>query len=230
MMRNVILVLIFIWLPYIMAYSQPVIGFWGVDSVTVGGRNVTPVAKWFIYDSDHTYRGGNGWSQNDVGTWTYDEHKSEFMPTSKLGAPDEFGAFHVKVFGSRMVWERDEDGMQVVVTLTRIQEMPMSPTDMIPGKWDLVSATQGQFDVTEKYDPNDHHRIDVRRGQTYTLIRPDSSESFGYWHMDAHEPEFHLIDFDRNVDFEVYTVSFEQDQLVMRPKKNTNLTLVYGRF
>jgi hypothetical protein len=128
-----------------------------------------------------------------------------------------------------MVWERDEDGMQVVVTLSRIEEMPMSPADMIPGQWDLVRATQGHIDVTEKYDPSDHHRIDVRRGQTYRLMRSDSSESFGYWHMDAHDPEFHLIDFDRNVDYQVYTVSFSQGHLVMRPTRDTNLTLVYRR-
>ena len=221
--------LTFILLPAVAAYSQPILGFWGVDSVTVGGRNVTPVAKWFVYESNHTYRAGNGWSQNDVGTWTYDEKTSAFMPTSNQGAPDEFGAFHVRVSGSRMVWERDEDGMQVVVTLSRIEEMPMSPADMIPGQWDLVRATQGHIDVTEKYDPSDHHRIDVRRGQTYRLMRSDSSESFGYWHMDAHDPEFHLIDFDRNVDYQVYTVSFSQGHLVMRPTRDTNLTLVYRR-
>ena len=128
-----------------------------------------------------------------------------------------------------MVWERDEDGLTVIVTLSRIEEMPMSPADRIPGQWDLVSATRGTSDVTEEYDPYDRHRIDVRRGQTYKLVHSDSTESFGYWRMDSHSPEFHLIDFNRNVDFQVYAVSLTPNRLTMKSKTDTDMTFVYRR-
>lgn len=215
--------------PVIHAGAQPVVGFWGVESVTVGERIVTPVAKWFVFEADHTYRSGNGWTQNDVGTWTYDKESNHLKPITKLGDADEYGAFRVRVSGANMIWEREEDGMPVVVTLSSIDEMPMSPGDKIQGNWDLVLATRGGVDVTKECDVECIHRIDVRRGKTYRFVSADSTESFGYWHMDAHAPEFHLIDFDRNVDFRVFTVSFENDRLEMRPKKGGDLILVYRR-
>lgn len=209
--------------------AQTVEGFWSVNNVTVGTQNVTPVAKWFVYEKDQTYRAGNGWTQNDIGTWTYDKKKEEFLPTSKIGAPDEYGAFKVRFTKNKMFWEREEDGMPVVVSLSRIREMPMAPADRIPGHWNLQTIKKDTSDLTEKYDPDDVQFLDIRRGQTYKMTNPDRSESLGFWHMDAHSPEFHLIDFNREVDFKVFTVSFKENLLIMRSKKEDGLIYIYKR-
>src|SRR5690606_30317287 len=111
--------------------AQQMIGFWVVDKVMVGDQDLTPVAKWFKYHKDHTYQSGNGWTQNDIGTWAYDKSKKEFMAQTSMGIKDEYDVFKVRFSENKMFWEREEDGMKVVVSLSRIKEMPMSTKDSI---------------------------------------------------------------------------------------------------
>lgn len=199
--------------------AQSIIGFWTVDEVKVGDKNLTPVAKWFRYHKDKTYEAGNGWTQNDIGTWEYDEAKKEFLPESRNGK-DEYGPFKVKLSDEKMTWERMEDGMMVVVSLSRISEMPMSPKDSIAGNWELISVVNGGKDITSTYDSEKKETIFISWAETYRKTNPDGSHSSGYWHMDAHKPEFHFIDFNREVDFQVFVVSFKEDLLMMQEKED----------
>ena len=210
-----------------LSQAQSLVGLWGVDQVTVGGEIMTPVAKWFLYEKDNTYRGGNGWLQNDQGTWTYDKSTKEFTPATSIGMKDEYGPFVVRFEGEKMYWEREEEGMRVVVTLSKLNEMPMSPKDRMQGMWRLVSASQNGEDITSTYDPNGKNSIFIRWTQTYRLNNADGSRSSGYWHMDPHAPEFHLIDYNREKPVEVYSVSFEGDQLTLSKKDDSGLVLVY---
>ncbi|MFC4874597.1 hypothetical protein [Negadavirga shengliensis] len=210
------------------ANAQSVVGFWTVDQVKVGDKNLTPVAKWFKYHIDHTYQAGNGWTQNDIGTWEYDKEKNEFLPESKNGK-DEYGPFKVSFSGEKMTWERMEDGMHVTVSLSEITEMPMSPKDSIAGSWELISVIKNDEDITTSYDPENKETILIRWTETYRKTNPDGSQSFGFWHMDAHDPEFHLIDFNREVDFQVFIISFKDNLVVMKSKKDKDMTLTYKR-
>ncbi len=210
--------------------AQSVVGFWRVNSVQVGDQNLTPVAKWFFYTNDQTYRAGNGWTQNDIGTWEYDKVQKEFTPKSSINPNDEgYGAFKVHFSGDDMTWEREEDGALVVVNLSRITAMPMAPKDSISGAWQLIRVEQAGQDITDSYDPENTELLLIRNMQTYRKTNPDGSQAFGYWHMDAHHPELHLIDFDRAVDVQVFVVSFQGDVLHMRPKNNQETLYSYRK-
>lgn len=228
MKTRLIIILGILFTVALSAKTQSIVGFWTVDQVKVGARNLTPVAKWFKYHKDHTYQAGNGWTQNDVGTWKFDNVKKEFLPESNNGE-DEYGSFKVRFSGKKMTWERKEDGMLVIVSLSKITEMPMSPKDSIAGIWQLISVTRNDKDITPSYDPQNLETILIRWTETYRKTNPDGSQSLGFWHMDAHEPELHMIDFNREVDFQVFNVSFKDDFVLMKPKMDSDLTFTYKR-
>lgn len=212
-----------------LTFAQSVVGFWKVDLVMVGERNVTPVAKWFHYHPDHTYQAGNGWSQNSIGTWAYDKKKAEFIPFSSNGEPDEFGAFKTCFENGKMYWEREEEGMKVVVTLSPTTEMPMSPKDSIAGTWNLVSVTKEGKDITPMENASKAAELHISWGGTYRKTAPDGASAHGFWHMDPHHPEFHLVDWNREVDFVAYHVSFDKDQVKMIPWKDETMIYTYVR-
>ncbi|MEH0152996.1 hypothetical protein V6R21_02560 [Limibacter armeniacum] len=209
--------------------AQPVVGFWKVDLVMVGDMDVTPVAKWFKYHQDHSYQAGNGWSQNSVGTWTYDKQKEEFLPFNSKGEPDEFGAFKTSFEDGKMYWEREEEGMKVKVTLSPTTEMPMAPKDSIAGKWQLVSIIKEGKDITDLHKANHQEEIFIRWGGTYIKTNPDGSKSHGFWHMDPHHPKFHMVDWNKEVDFMAFNISFDHDLVKMVPWKDKEITYTYKR-
>ncbi|MDX1638300.1 MAG: hypothetical protein R3281_10040, partial [Balneolaceae bacterium] len=103
------------------------VGLWSVTEVEVGDDNMTPVARWTEIDSDGTYRSGNGWLQNAVGTWTYDTVHNTFLPKETSGVVDEFGPFLVKLAtDTTKTWRRTEEGMEVIVHLQKIDDKPKS--------------------------------------------------------------------------------------------------------
>lgn len=128
---------------------------------------MTPVAKWTIIDDDHTYRSGNGWLQNSVGTWTYDDKVRQFLPTGINGLKDEFGSFKVSFSNENMMWEREEDGMKVQITMERINEMPMSDADKLIGLWDLTQANNNGETITPNFDPENKQYLFIRWDRIY---------------------------------------------------------------
>ena len=209
--------------------AQSITGFWGVDEVLVGGRNLTPVAKWFKINEDSTFYSGNGWLQNSFGTWSYNKKTNEYKQGNTNGIRDEFGAFKVSFSDNKMAWERNEDGMDVVVTLSRISKMPMSPADSIAGLWDLSMVKKGAEDITSTFDPDDQQYFFIRWDRLFRIRNPDGSVSSGYWHMDGHAPKFFLVDFNKEVEDQVYMVSFQKDLLIMEQQGGGNLVLTCKR-
>ncbi len=209
--------------------AQSVVGFWGVTSVKVGDRTMTPVAKWFRNNEDGTFESGNGWTQNSYGTWAYDEKTNEFIPTNKNGIKDEFGPFVVSFSKDGMTWERDEEGMKVVVSLVAIDEMSMAPIDQIPGLWSLSSVKKEEKDITLTFDSNAKQFIHIRPDMRFRLRKPDETFAQGFWHMDGHRPEFTLIDYDREIENQVFSIDFDNDHLIMKQKSGDQLIFIYER-
>ena len=208
--------------------AQLIVGLWTVDNVSVGDENMTPVAKWFEQLDDNTYKAGNGWLQNDKGTYTYNEKTNEFSPESWNGK-DEFGPFKVIFSEGKMKWERMEEGMKVVVTLSPALDIPMSPKDSIVGNWNLFSVVKDGEDITSTYDTDNKESFFIQWTSTYRKTNPDGSRSNGYWHMDPHRPEFHLIDYNREVAVEVFEVSFKDDMVLMKPKSDSVMVFTYKK-
>lgn len=210
------------------AKAQSPIGFWTVDQVKVGDRNLTPVAKWFKYEEDNSYTAGNGWTQNDKGTWSYDENSNEFEPVSQNNT-DEYGPFNVQFLEEKMIWKRMEEGMNVEVTLSKITEMPRAPKDSIVGNWDLTAAIIRDVDITSSYDPKNIVSMVISWTSNFNRTNLDSTTSSGYWYMNAHRPELHLINYNRDKEVEVFMVSFKDDLLFMVPKNGNGPKFTYTR-
>ena len=124
------------------AQAQEILGLWEIKNVSVGEEAMNPVAKWTRINPDGTYQSGNGWLQNSSGTWTFNEISMEFLPVEDFGIKEDFGAFIVSFSGGKMLWERHEKGMTVLVILEKIQQLPKSTADWITGLWDLTEAIQ----------------------------------------------------------------------------------------
>ena len=60
-------------------YAQSITGFWEFKEVTVGSKNMTPVAKWTKIYKDGTYQSGNRWTQNPIGTYIYDKQRTVLL-------------------------------------------------------------------------------------------------------------------------------------------------------
>ena len=61
-------------------YAQDIVGFWEIKEVIVGGKIMTPVAKWSKINKDGSYQSGNGWLQNSEGTWKFDKKNNLYSP------------------------------------------------------------------------------------------------------------------------------------------------------
>lgn len=211
------------------AAAQTVGGFWSVSEVMVGTRKMTPVAKWFKFREDGTCTGGNGWTQNSVGTWSFSEKTQELVPTNELGIKDDFGPFKVNFLGDTMKWTRQEEGMAVTVSLVQIQEMPPAPADLVKGLWALSKVENSDGDWISNFDLNRKQFILIRPDMRFRLRNPDESISQGFWHMDGHRPLLTLINYDRNVSYKEYTISFENETLIMKSNDEGGNTYRYSR-
>lgn len=229
-MRNKINILTIILLAStFQANAQSVIGFWEVTSVTVGDRLMTPVAKWSKINSDGTQESGNGWTKNAHGTWSFDEKSNEYLPLSKNGVKDELGAFVVHFSEIGMTWERIEEGMKVVVSLIPITEMPTAPADKLPGLWTLSSVLKADKEIKTTVDPNEKQFIHIRPDRRYELRLREAQVEYGVWHINGHRPELTLLSDNREDENKVYSISFEQSQLIMKQKNNDDLIFVYDK-
>ncbi|MCV9385675.1 hypothetical protein [Reichenbachiella ulvae] len=195
------------------AQSNPMLGLWGVDLVTVGDRDVTPTAKWFRFREDMSCEAGNGWTQNLIGTYTYSD--GTFKPTNKNQPLDPFGPFKVTFTDDNMFWEREEEGMRVKVTLSPINKFPAAPADQVIGLWDLQIVKQKGKDITASYDPKGLQYLNVRWTRQYDVRLADGSQTRGFWHMDAHDPRLSLVNYDKEVPVEQYMIYTVGDSLIM---------------
>ena len=193
------------------SFSQSLLGLWTVDEVTVGNRVLTPVAKWFRINENGIVQSGNGWTQNNLATWTYDESKHYLLPKNMLRAPDPFGGFYVTLTDQKMIWKRIEEGDSVTVTLSRANELPMAPADSIQGNWVLQE--------TESSDSTTIKELNIRPDRLFNYTQSNDKRAFGYWHMDGHNPRFSLIDFDKDIADRVFRVSFDKNELIMKTEE-----------
>ena len=190
-MKNSI-TLVLVWISSF-CYGQSFEGLWQVDEVKVGEEILTPVAKWFKYDEDGTYTGGNGWLQNEAGTWNFDSQGKLFSATNTYGLDDPYEAFRVSEERGKMTWTREEEGMKVVVSLSKVEKMPKSSADWLVGMWRLTAAEKGGQDNLGEIDPNDKVHYFIRWDRIFLYWDAEGKRRTGYWHINGHKPEITLL-------------------------------------
>lgn len=211
--------------------AQSITGFWEIHKVTVGEEVMTPVAKWTRIHPDGTFESGNGWLQNSAGTWTYDEKSSGLTLQDRFGLEDEYGPFLVHLLKDKMIWRREEDGMQVVVTLEKTDKLPISTADLLTGLWDLVRAEQAGKEITTRFDPRNQYFILIRWDRIYVERTPGGDRQTGYWHIHAHRPEVTFLSHAQGKNPESWEVKVTEKSLEMQgiSENNRDLVLFFGR-
>jgi hypothetical protein len=203
----------------------PVDGFWLVTKVTVGTKELTPVARWFKMEKGKQVS-GNGWTQHSFGTYKFDQKKSEVMFITANEPDDEFGAFKVERKGPLMTWSRTEEGEAVVVELKPITELPMSPSDEAKGLWVLESAVEREINITKQYDPDRKHFLFIRWDRQYVRQINAHERISGYWFFDAHRPEITFISENREQQDEKWLITIEGQKMTMKGSSENFQTTV----
>jgi hypothetical protein len=208
----------------------PVDGFWLVTKVTVGGKELTPVARWFKLTTGKQVS-GNGWVQHSFGTYKFDPKKSEVTFITTNEPDDEFGAFKVERKGPLMTWSRTEEGEAVIVELKPITELPMSPSDVAKGLWILESAVERDVNITKQYDPDHKHFLFIRWDRQYVRQINAHERISGYWFFDAHRPEVTFISENREQEDEKWAVTIEGQKMTMKGSSENvqSMVLTYVR-
>ena len=204
------------------AQKEKMTGLWEVEKVTVGKEIMTPVAKWFRINADGTYQAGNGWLQNGSGHWNYDAKNNLYTAADPLGMTDEYGGFTVSFDETKMLWQREEEGMQVTVTLKPIEKLPMSPADYLKGVWELVEITDNGVSILDDFDEENQHKLFIRWDRIYINFSPEGEKLTGYWHIHGHKPEITLLPHQENGTVESWRVEVNENELIMTGISESN--------
>lgn len=202
--------------------TQDIIGFWEIKKVIVGGKTMTPIAKWTKINKDNTYQSGNGWLQNSIGTWEFNSNKNLYSPTETNGIKDQFGPFTVEVNTNKMTWLREEEGSIVTVTLEKISKLPKATADEIVGLWNLNTIIKNEKNITTTFDPKDKYYLFLRWDRIYMERTPQGNRTSGYWHMNGHRPEITLLNYDKNKSAETWQLEVSTTALKMIGISDTN--------
>ena len=186
-------------------------GLWVVEHVMVGEQSMTPTAKWFHLQADGQVLSGNGGMINTWGSWEQEENEILFFDEQK--SPDEYGAFEITLDGENMTWRRQEEGMEVLVSLLLTKDHPKAPWDFLVGRWKVASYEKGgEEPPTLSYNSGEEPTIFFRWDRQYrgTQIDEQLDLRSGIWQYHAHRPILRMLseagdDFDQS--FTVVSVS-----------------------
>ena len=195
--------------------AQSLTGLWEVTKVTVGEELMTPIAKWTKFNEDGTYQSGNGWLQNAEGNWKLNEVDKKISLDETNGLKDRFGPFSVAITESEMTWKRIEEGMQVTVSLKRVNKLPKAPADKLVGLWSEINEQEQQIG-----------QFFFFRWDRIFRQMDESGKSTGYWHMHGHRPEVTLLSHNEQQDPETWKVEATDNKLILTGMSDTNKDVV----
>ncbi|MCE7992272.1 MAG: hypothetical protein HEP71_09840 [Roseivirga sp.] len=194
-------------------------GLWKVDKVTVGDEFLTPTAKWFLFESNGAQTGGNGGVQNSLGTWTFNATSKEFLTYDQNGKADEYGAFQLSFEEEKMIWKRTEDGMNVKVTLSPVDEKPLAPWDKITGSWTFYKFES--IDEAENVSDSTIVPFTYYFGWDRVYRKFDSTGkriARGIWHIEPHSPWLWMIPYNDSSKTG-QSLKFEGNLLILTQKR-----------
>ncbi len=207
---------------------SPITGLWKVSEVTVGNDTLTPTAKWFEFLADGTLSSGNGWLQNYLGSFNFDEDTQELLQASE-GVVDEYGPFKVSIEEESMTWQRNEDGQPVIVTLVKADKKPLAPWDLLVGRWSIekaegVDPETGVVKTEYSMLPGAYF---FRWDREYRKFDENNERvESGIWQIGAHAPIITIIPNDGKPSIK-WEVSFVDDQMIWTQKGGAETMKVY---
>jgi hypothetical protein len=207
--------------------NAQITGLWEVTLVTVGDEEMTPHAKWTVFNEDGTFESGNGGLKNSNGKWEFDKHLSQLRMTNEVGFDNTFGPFQVEMNpDNEMILSRTEEGQKVMVYNQRVSEKPMYRTDLATGLWDLRKAERGGVDVLDEMDPEGSRMFFIRWDNLFQDITVEGRIS-GIWRIDAHRPVLDVLYYDQSKSPDYWQISFKGEDVMYLQKED--LKLEFGR-
>lgn len=197
--------------------SAQISGLWEATKVQVGTEELTPVAKWTLFNENGSFTTGNGWLQNGDGSWSFNQQSSQISLTTITGFEDEFGAFTIDfVSDDFMNWKRMENGEEVIVSYQRIKEIPKDLRTNVVGLWQLDVVWEGEKDITKTYTKGESLFFHIRWDNLINMMSPEGRTS-GMWRIDAHRPTLDILYYDEKKSLDYWALSFEdENQMVWK--------------
>ena len=176
--------------------STEIEGLWIVKSVVVGDQEMTPNARWMRFNSDYTQQSGNGWFQHSIGTWVFDKNQKELSIKNTNGLIDKNEPFKVSFEKNKMIWNRVEEGQNIVVNLKRANKLPKTYGDKLLGLWKLKESNGNGIFFDESIQNNEYlfFRWDKR-----FLINSSKGRIRGVYNVHGHKPEIELIPYNDKI-------------------------------
>lgn len=205
-----------------------IVGLWEVTEVIVGADTLTPTAKWFEFLVDGTLSSGNGWLQNYLGSFNYDEDTQELLQASE-GVVDEYGAFKVNIEGTSMIWQRIEDDQPVKVTLIKADKKPLAQWDLLVGRWSIEKAegVDPETGVVKSEYSMRPGAYFFRWDREYRKFDENNERvEAGIWHIGAHSPVITIISNDGKPSIK-WEIKFIDDQMIWTQKGGAETMKVY---
>ena len=215
MIRNTVLSVLAILL-FSCNYSPSIEGLWVVNNVKVGERNMTPNGRWMRFNADSTQQSGNGWYRHSVGTWQFSPQTNELKIVNTNGYEDTFEPFIVSFSNDTMIWKRTEDGRNVVVILSRTNELPQTYGDKLLGIWDLEESQHNGENITNEEAPNQKRHIFFRWDKRFVIQHAPEGSVTGVYNVNGHQPEMTWIFDDRNKERIAWKFNVSDDKLLLK--------------
>ena len=208
---------------FVISHAQ-IEGRWLVTQVLVGEEELTPVSKWFQFESDNQLLSGNGGVLNTRGTWQFDENQQTLLFFNQNGEEDEYGGFSLNWDGDGLSLVREEDGVEVSVFLEQTSEIPLAPWDEIIGLWKRVD--QKGEDLTNGLIES----ILIRWDRVFAITEVDNNEKhFGIWHVHGHRSELSLLSGKGDAFDSKWTFEFDGPDIMIWKEMDNNMEVVFEK-
>ncbi|MGB0777998.1 MAG: hypothetical protein ACPGR7_08225 [Flavobacteriaceae bacterium] len=204
-------------------------GLWLVTEVSVGDQKMTPQGRWLKLNVDGSQESGNGWLKHSEGSFDFDEQKNSLSINNSNGINDMFPAFNVSFEADKMIWNRDEEGEQVQVTLEPISKLPKTPANTLLGLWKLKRVSFDGQNITSMNNPSGNRYLNVRWDGVFVDQNGPEGRLRGPYRIHGHNPEIEFIYYGDCAVIDRYEYEVSEDQLKLINSEEGSLIMEYER-
>ncbi|MEM9820107.1 MAG: hypothetical protein AAF985_03515 [Bacteroidota bacterium] len=203
--------------------EKKLVGLWQIEKVKIGNQEMTPMARWTRLNKNKSQESGNGWFQHTIGQWTYDAQNNTIAITNSNGVKDEFEGFTInKVDNKKMIWSREEEGEQVIVTLKKTNKLPQATSNRLLGVWLLKTKNEVKLEGSASYIFLRWDRIVVSRQES-------KSKQYGTYKTHGHKEELQIIYYEEPLRQEIWSYQFDGKNHLILEEINEKVKLEYER-
>ena len=193
--------------------SPSIEGLWIVKSVTIGDEEMTPDARWMRFNSDLTQESGNGWLQHSVGNWKLDTETNSLTIVNKNGIDDPNEPFKITLSNNEMIWQRTEEGQNVIIKLETTLRLPSTSGDKLLGLWKLEKAV-GKGSYFSTSNVNDDYLF--FRWDKRFIIGTEKGRVHGVYNVHGHKPEVELIPYGDQYPRDFWKINFGEKAITLK--------------